>query len=358
MASIQSFVDVIVTQGARPIETAGFGIPLFVADTVPTAFLNASERTRTYSSVAELVSDGFLVTDPAYLFAEKLFGQVQKPNSIIVGKSIVADANITTTLNAITLETNDYFFLAAEDQSNAAILLVAAFAQANDKMYFTTAPVSTVGAETVTNIAAQLRDLQYDNTQVIVVDDADVAKYPEGAVIGSMAATNPGTSTWFGKTLVGVSAQRFTSTQEANIKANNANHYPMVAGVGFYTDGRQSSGSFGDTVRFSLWLKARIAEAVFGLMKRKSDLGLKVPYSEDGFAMIESIIYGDVIQLGISRGAILTADNGATNPVVSAPKRSEIPANDIANRTLPDVKVEVVFSGAVQKVTIRAYVLL
>lgn len=362
MATISDYVNVIITQGARPIDTAGFGSVLFQADTVPAAFTAAPERTRTYASTAEMVSDGFATTDPAYLFAEKLFGQPQRPNEVIIGKSLVGDANITATLNAIIAETNDWFFLGVETRASDAatttdLVSVASFAQANDKMFFVTASLASTTAATATNPAEQFQTASYDNTQVFVVADAEYSKYHEGALVGAMAATNPGTSTWFAKTLVGVPTSNFTTSEETTIQNLNANFYPSVAGVGFYTDGKQSGGSFGDTIRFSLWLKARIGEAVFGLMKRKSDLGLKIPYSETGFAMIKGAIQGDVVDLGISRGAILTALDGAPDPVITTPARADIPANDIANRVLPDVVVEVYFSGAVQQVTIRAYVL-
>lgn len=264
--------------------------------------------------------------------------------------------DVDTALAAVAQANNSWFFMSGQSQADADILKFAAFAQANDKMYFGEVPVSTVGAETVTNIAAQLRDLQYDNTQTITVDDDNLGEYASGALIGSMAATNPGTSVWFGKTLVGASADNFTGVQENNIQTNNSNYYPLVAGVGFYTDGSQASGEFGDTIRFSLWLKARIAESLFGLLKRQSDLGLKVPHNETGYAMVRQAIFSDVISVGIARGAISTAAEGAYDPIIRTPERNEIPANDRANRILPDVVVDLVFSGAIQDVRVKVYV--
>lgn len=445
MADIKNFVSVSVTRGSAVLETAGFGTPLFLANV---NFFGA-ERYNVYASTSEMTDAGFPSNHPAVTYATRLFGQDQRPNTLVVGKAtyasydvtptvvneadytlevgvdgavktftftsddtatateivdglsaaITADTDvntkitavntgdvlvvtpnageevfveaqtsnlsvalntpedITTALNAIATVNNSWFFLGGQSQADADILDMAAYAEANDKMYFVSVPTSTVGTETVSNIAAQLRDLQYDNTQTITVPDANLGQYAEGALVGAMAATNPGTSTWFGKTLSGVSAASLTTTEEVNIEANNSNFYPLVAGAGFYTDGRQASGSFGDTIRFSLWMKARVAEAVFGLMKRKSDLGLKLPHDERGYSMVRSVIYDDVINIGVARGAISTAADGATDPVVTTPERSEISTNDRANRILPDVKVEVVFSGAIQNVVVRVFVL-
>jgi hypothetical protein len=73
--------------------------------------------------------------------------------------------------------------------------------------------------------------------------------------------------------------------------------------------------------------------------------------------MVRSIIFDEVINVGVNRGAISTAKEGATDPVVTTPLRNDISTNDRANRILPDVEVEVVFSGAIQSVIIRVFVL-
>lgn len=445
MAEITQYVSVTVTRGTRPLTTAGFGTPLFLAN------INffGSELTRVYTSTSAMTTDGFPSNHPAVTYATRLFSQTNRPNTLIVGQAtyvsydatptvvnetlytikvgvdgfvkdfsftsdisatateivdalealITADSDytgkvvatnatdvlvltpasgeevfvedvignmpvvintpedITTALGNIAVENNAWFFLGGQSQSEADVLLLAAYAEANDKMYFVSVPVSTVGEAATTDIASQLKALQYDNTQTITVLDADLDQYAEGTLVGVMAATNPGTSTWFGKTLKGVVANSFTTTQETNIAAKNSNFNPLVAGAGFYTDGSQASGEFGDTIRFSLWMKARVAESVFGLLKRKSDLGLKVPHDENGYAMVRSIIFDEVINIGVNRGAISTAKEGATDPVVTTPLRSEISTNDRANRILPDVEVEVVFSGAIQSVIIRVFVL-
>jgi hypothetical protein len=41
---------------------------------------------------------------------------------------------------------------------------------------------------------------------------------------------------------------------------------------------------------------------------------------------------------------------------VTAPKRSEIAANAIANRVLPDVKFEFTLAGAIHSVTVRGVI--
>jgi hypothetical protein len=46
------------------------------------------------------------------------------------------------------------------------------------------------------------------------------------------------------------------------------------------------------------------------------------------------------------------------DPVITIPRRAEIPTNDLANRILNDVKVELVYNNSLHYVKIRASVLL
>ena len=265
--------------------------------------------------------------------------------------------DITTAVNAVSQATNSWFFLSAMSLVDADVLSLAAWANANDKMYLATVDVTTVGDNTVTDsIATQLENLQYDNTITMAVSQDNLDEYGEGALIGSIAATNPGTTTLFAKTLEGVEAENFSDTQRATITDRNSNYYDLRGGVGFLFDGRQASGNFFDTIRFSLWAKARTAEAIFGLLKRKSDLGQKVPQSDSGDEMVRQAIFNGMINVGTRRGAILTAEDGAPDPVVRIVPRSQRTTNDLAQRILRDVEVEFTYSGAVQDVRVRVFV--
>lgn len=271
--------------------------------------------------------------------------------------AVTGAEDITTAVNAVSQAYNEWFFLAAQSLVEADVLALALWANANDKMYLASADVTTVGDSGVSNdIASQLRDLQYDNTTTITVDQGNLDEYAEGGAIGSVAAINPGVTTLFAKTLEGVPAENFTTTQRTTITSKNSNYYDLRGGVGFFFDGRQASGEWFDTIRFSLWAKARTAEAIFGLLKRKSDLGQKVPQSDEGDDMIRQAIFNGMINVGTRRGAILTAEDGAVDPVVRIVPRSQRTTNDLAQRILRDVEVELTFSGAVQDVRVQVFV--
>lgn len=266
-----------------------------------------------------------------------------------------------TTLEALAAasgENDSWFFLSAEDKTPATQLALGRYAQANDRMYITTVPASTVASTADDDIASQMRDAQLDNTHTLTLPDSRMDEQAEGGVIGAIASINPGESILAFKSMPGVSVTEFSSTEQNRIQGKNSNIYPLVNGVAIYDNGVNQSGLFFDDVRFGLWMKARIAEAVFGLLKRESDLGRKVTFGQTGFEQIRQTIYGQVLQVGIRRNAILTSIDGVANPVVRIPARSEIPTNDIANRTLRDVVVEFTYSGAIQQVSARVFILI
>lgn len=273
---------------------------------------------------------------------------------------VVAQTGLGTVTDAITAAENaspEFFFLAAQSKAQADINSLASWAQANDKMFLTTADITTVGDNSLTNdVASVLMASQFDNTTSLAVSPENLNDQGEGGMIGVMASSLPGTSTLFAKTLVGVELENFSATQRNTVTAKNSNYYDLLGGAGFLFDGRQASGEWMDVIRFSLWAKARTAEAIFGLLKRKSDLSQKVPQSDEGDDMIRQAIFNDMINIGIRRGAILTANEGAVDPVVTIPDRSQRSQNDLAARILRDVEVEFTYSGAVQNVIVQLFV--
>lgn len=105
--SIDNIVEVFITREATPVKRENFGIELILG--VNKVF---AERAKSYSSLSEMVNDGFLTTDKEYLAAEKTFSQVPRPEQIVVGRrasdktlikitNVVADIDYKTTINDV-----------------------------------------------------------------------------------------------------------------------------------------------------------------------------------------------------------------------------------------------------------------
>ena len=83
--SLADIVNVTITAETRTPSRAGFGTPLFMG-----YHTNYLDLVRSYSDLAGLTTDGFLITDPAYLWAVKVFSQNPRPVSIKVGRRALA----------------------------------------------------------------------------------------------------------------------------------------------------------------------------------------------------------------------------------------------------------------------------
>lgn len=95
--SLDSLVNVSITTQAQSVSRAGFGTPMILA-----YHTNYLDLVRTYTSLAAMVSDGFAVTDPAYLAAAALLAQSPKVVSFKVGRRALAP---TQSLRLIPLST-------------------------------------------------------------------------------------------------------------------------------------------------------------------------------------------------------------------------------------------------------------
>jgi hypothetical protein len=164
------------------------------------------------------------------------------------------------------------------------------------------------------------------------------------------------------KTMPGMQDSNVSETQRLNAWGRNANIYRTISGIGSYIEGRVSSGQYVDVIRFAHWFKFRTEESVFAYMSRRSNMGLSMKMSDDDMPVLKGIITNNPIAPGIRNGAILTGydevNKVSYDPVITIPRRAEIPTNDLANRILNDVKIELVYNNSLHYVKIRASVLL
>jgi hypothetical protein len=79
--SLDDIVQVTITAQTAAPSRVGFGIPLVMA-----YHTNWPERARVYTSVADMITDGFATTDLATLAVGALLAQNPKPSQVVVGR--------------------------------------------------------------------------------------------------------------------------------------------------------------------------------------------------------------------------------------------------------------------------------
>lgn len=258
-------------------------------------------------------------------------------------------------IQAIVADNADFFFITSDSRDETDIKDLASYAESSKRIYGVAVyQAAMLDPADKTDILSELNALQYDNTFVVGLNADQAGEYHEMAVLGSMASLNAGSSTIHGKTLKGVSISDFKGETEENaVLGKKGIIYVMIAGVGFAVQGYMVSGQYFDNIRGKLWLEARLQEDLFILIKQKSDLGLKIPYTNTGVAMAVSVI-DKRLQQAISQGFL--SDDPVDAPVITPPLVQNIPDQDKLDRYLPDIPFTATLAGAIHTITVRGYV--
>jgi hypothetical protein len=271
----------------------------------------------------------------------------------------------TDTYEACKDEDTDFFWVAAQDHNATKQQTLAASVSADKKIFvYATQDANVKLKANTTNIFALMKAAAYDWVIGMYHEKADMV-FPEGAIIGATAGINfdeYGADSLHLKTLSGLTVSNLTTTDREAIEFHNGNYAITYRGNGCLFNGYMASGQFCDTMKFAAWLDARITESVFGLMYRASNAGKSMTFSNNDLPRIKNAIFNSPINVGLRNGSILDGIDPSTGenfePTVTIPTRGEVPTNDLANRVLNDVEVEVIYNNPLHYVSIKANVLL
>lgn len=263
-------------------------------------------------------------------------------SSNLVGVNAAPTETWVEALDAVTDVTNAWYALVAETHVSADIMALAASIQPRHKIYLTsTADPVTITTGT-TDPASLLKAGSYSRTAIIYLPTADT-EYPEAAWVGSQLPRTPGSNDWDFKRATLVTVSVLTDTQRANLRSKNANMYTTVAGVNIFQDGNMSTG-VSDAIDIIIgidWTYARMQEAIYSRLVNL----LKVPYTRNGFLIIESEMRS-VLAQGQANGLY---DSGWT---VTSPDPLTIAANQRIQRIAGDFLFTARLQGSVRVVTI------
>lgn len=252
-----------------------------------------------------------------------------------------AQAQMSTDLDAIVVEDDDWYCLLIASQRESDIAAAAAWTETKKKIFLCNSADYGIISSSTTDVASDLETAAYARTAIMY--HANLGEHAGAAWAGQCLPLDPGSETWAYKTLASISADTLTATQRGFVEAKNANHYTTVAGNNITRYGLTSAGEYIDVTRFVDWVQARIQEEVFGLLINN----IKVPYTDKGVAMVKGKILG-VLRAGVAVGGL--AEDPA--PAVFAPLVADVSSLDKANRLLPDVTFTATLAGAVHTLQI------
>lgn len=292
---------------------------------------------RVYTNPLDMLEDGFLVTDYAYIAANRIFStNAIKASKIIVGQKATADSYVESIAKLQVLN-NQWVFLITDASTDADKEAIADLIEPLEKIYIVSDSNPVTLTNATTDLGSKLAAKNYNNTIVFYTKQSTI-KAPEAALAGRFAPFAVGSITWNYKELVGLIADSYTSTQAAQLKAKNVNFYTSVEGNDVVMGGTVSAGELITTVHGILWLKVRIREAVFGLLISKS----KINYTNAGITLIEAAVR-DVLSIAVSND-ILTDESPIT---VTVPNALNLSSAKRASHVVSDIKFRARLAGAI-----------
>ena len=355
MPSLQDIVQVNITLESSALSVKGFNSLLIAgksqsfAEGQPMSFTVG--EVRKYTSLAQVQADSGIKSDGVvYDMASVAFAQQPSTAAVYIGyaKDTTSDADVS-------IEADDIIALRASNDEWFGYV-----SEFNDATSIATQDTSLNGEKygfyliegAVDSIPSGLDSLSHYSSLWHTKSTDQKAKLVQVAVASRLLALKPGSYTGAYKTLEGVSASQYTSTEEGLLRptdgtpAHRINQYSTVAGRAITWEAVTASTAilgFIDTYIGQLYLQARLEEDIFAQLARSP----KIPYTDAGVQTLTS-----TIQLRLNESVRDGFLKASPAPVVQAPRINEIPDTVTSSRQLPDINFVAETAGAIHTVII------
>jgi len=354
MSDLNSIITVTIDRLTKPIGQKGFGTILIVG-----ANATFSDRIKYYdddspAAIAADLTGGTAAME--YLMASAIFEQTPHVNQIAIGKKLVGDTAYEDALNAILLESGDFYGVLCAVRTVADQKSVAKWVQANARYFVCTSDEAniigqTVGADT-TSIAHEISHSAYDRSTVIYHAEADTECLDAG-LLGYLLSLQPGSYTGAIKTIAGCSTNKLNATQSKNAHDKFCSTYEEIAERNALLFSWNGTGEYLDIIVFADWLKARLTENNFKVLANAP----KNPFTDAGITAHENATR-QILQMGIDSGGLSPMSYDKTTGVQTGgysttfPKAANVSAIDKAARKLTNAKFKGWLAGAIHNVEI------
>lgn len=306
---------------------------------------------------------GVTVTDTTGAFTTAKAGSAAYAITGITDALISYAATTTetaaATIAAIEAVDNDFYFVAAQDKSEAYILAMADAIESREKVYF----VSCANTESLTaysspaatdDVLGKLFEGAYLRTVGWFHQDAET-DFPEMGYIAIGAVADPGKKVWASNRVTGQTVAQdpdtgynLNTTQKGYLTARNASFTEVVGGVTTSSgqSGKVASGEWVDNIRNRDFLVARVTEAYQSFFISQP----VVPYTDSGINNVKGVLSTELSRYVETETEPNILDRA--NPfTLNFPRASQVSAADKANRVY-SATFDAFLSGAIQIVRI------
>ena len=294
---------------------------------------------RKFTGITAMLYAGFEATDKAYIAAQRIFSQNPQVKEIVVGQFDVAtQPNYVTAIQDLQGQTNEWFFLVTDATTDVDKLAIATYVETQDIIYV----FSDTNAATITNattdIFSKLKALNFVKSFGIHFKDTAV-KMGEAAWVGRFASAVIGSNLWLYKTLAGLVAESYTSTEVNYLRDKEAHFYTKVGQDSVIVgNGNVPSGEKIHVILGATWLKIRIGERLWNLLYTKE----RILYTNGGIDLFKAELV-TVLNEAVTNN-ILTEDDGFQ---ISVPDANKLTSQERASGVLSRLTFRARLAGAI-----------
>ena len=298
------------------------------------------ETYREYSSASDMITDGFLTTDYAYVAAQRIFSQNPQVRSVIVGK-IATSATIKYPEEIAKLQAanNNWFYLLTDAKEDVDKEAISTYIESQTAVYvFSNNKADALLSETKTDIFSKLQDKKFVKSIGMHTKDETVVA-PEAAWVGRFASAIIGSNTWIHKSLTSLAPEAFTRTEMSVLKSKNAHFYTKV-GQDPSIEGNANTlgGEKIHVILGAIWLEVRLSERTWNVLYTKDRLN----YTNSSIELFRAEIVS-VLNEAVNNN-ILTNDDGFS---IQVPDANKLTSQERASGYLRKITFRARLAGAI-----------
>ena len=173
---------------------------------------------------------------------------------------------------------------------------------------------------------------------------ANAGQYVEGAILGKMLPTDPGSATWAFKELASVVGEILSSANDTTLENKNYSWLERYTALGktFTRNGFVASGQFLDVIRGRDWLSANLQIDIIEALLANPKIG----YDSEGIEILRSVVENR-LRIAAEQGLV-----DLDSIVVTAIPKKDIDPSKIGQRLYDGIEFEAVLTGAIHKVPV------
>lgn len=345
MATIDNIIKVNVSTATKLADSTAYGHMLIVCPPPLSPGDSTTYDVSAYSTLDELEACGFSEADMVYGAMKLILSQNHIPDQVYIAvqKKISGQSeNIQTTMQRALEYTSDWWCIIPVGISNEDLQLISEWVELSDANKFMLGATTEVSTSPVSG----------NHSRTAFVHETQVTDYYNAALAAECLSYAPGSETWQFKSVNDIAGQNVTKAEISAMDEACIGYYLNVYNRGCSFGGKTLSGEWIDVIRFRDWLVDRVQRNVYELFTTVP----KVPYTDDGIAMVQSCIK-KAFDEGLEAGGIATDsqdEDGTILPgyTITVPKAIEITSAMRQNRSLPGIKATARLAGAIHNTTL------